>query len=70
MPWIVPLGISGWGFQGRLRRLEPAQAFRFNNRGMSDDLRFQLAMRHVVGRRLTYAELTGKTEEGPTKELF
>ena len=43
MPWIVPLGISGWGFQGRLRRLEPAPS---------------------------QTELTGKTEEGPTKELF
>jgi transposase-like protein len=39
------------------------QAFRYNNRNMSDVERFVFAMRHVVGRRLTYAELTGKLED-------
>jgi transposase-like protein len=55
-----------------LFRYVDEQAFRFNNRGMGDGLRFQFAMRHIVGRRLTYAELTGKTEEGPTpaEEIF
>jgi transposase-like protein len=51
-----------------LFRYVDEQAFRFNNRGMDDGLRFQFAMRHIVGRRLTYAELTGKTEAGPTVE--
>ena len=36
------------------------QAFRFNNRDMDDAERFVFGMRHVIGRRLTYAELTGK----------
>ncbi|HUP03886.1 MAG TPA: IS1595 family transposase [Bryobacteraceae bacterium] len=39
------------------------QAFRFNNRDMEDIDRFVYGMRHVVGRRLTYAELTGKAGE-------
>ena len=36
------------------------QAFRFNNRGDNDRGRFLSAIRSVVGRRLTYAELTGE----------
>jgi transposase-like protein len=36
------------------------QAFRYNNRNMSDIERFVYVMRHVIGRRLTYKELTGK----------
>jgi hypothetical protein len=40
------------------------QAFRYNNRnGMNDWDRFDLAVSQIVGRRLTYAELTGKVEE-------
>jgi transposase-like protein len=38
------------------------QAFRFNNRDMTDIQRFVFAMRHIVGRRLTYKQLIGKTE--------
>jgi transposase-like protein len=55
-----------------LFRYVDEQAFRFNNRGpMNDADRFQYAMRKIVGKRLTYAELTGKTsEEGPTQEPF
>jgi len=37
------------------------QAFRFNNRNMDDLNRFVYGMRKCVGKRLTYAELTGKT---------
>jgi len=37
------------------------QAFRFNNRSMDDMHRFVYGMRQIVGKRLTYAELTGKT---------
>jgi transposase-like protein len=45
------------------------QAFRYNNRqGMNDGERFTYAMRKVVGKRLTYAELTGKA--GETAEPF
>ena len=37
------------------------QVFRFNNRkDMNDSKRFKLAMSQVLGKRLTYAELTGK----------
>jgi transposase-like protein len=37
------------------------QAFRYNNRkDMTDGDRFDLAVRQIVGKRLTYAELTGK----------
>ena len=37
------------------------QAFRYNNRNdMTDSDRFDLAVRQIVGRRLTWAEVTGK----------
>ncbi len=40
------------------------QAFRYNNRkDMSDSDRFNLALSQIVGRRLTYAEVTGKVGE-------
>src|SRR6266404_5890523 len=39
------------------------QSFRYNNRkDMNDGQRFELAMSHVFGKRLTYSELTGKDE--------
>jgi transposase-like protein len=42
------------------------QAFRYNNRkDMNDADRFDLAIRQVVGKRLTWKELTGK--ESPTQ---
>ncbi len=37
------------------------QAFRYNNRKMSDAQRFDLAARGMVDKRLTYAEVTGKS---------
>ena len=42
------------------------QAFRFNNRRMTDAERFDIGVREIVGKRLTYAELTGKVEETET----
>jgi transposase-like protein len=39
------------------------EAFRYNNRDMEDIDRFVFAMRHIVGRRLTYKQLTGHSEE-------
>lgn len=40
------------------------QAFRYNNRrDMSDSDRFVAVMNQIVGKRLTYAELTGKVGE-------
>jgi transposase-like protein len=50
-----------------LFRYVDEQAFRFNNRKpMDDGDRFTYAMRKIVGKRLTYAELTGKTLEAGT----
>jgi transposase-like protein len=50
------------------------QAFRYNNRkDMNDGDRFTAAMRQIVGKRLTYDELTGKTgelEPGPQPEAL
>ena len=45
------------------------QAFRFNNRKLTDAQRFDIATRGMVGKRLTYAEVTGKVGERP-KEPF
>ena len=38
------------------------QSFRFNNRKMTDGERFSMAVSGVVGKRLTFDQLTGKTE--------
>ena len=47
-----------------LFRYVDEQAFRFNNRKMTDAERFAGVMKQIVGRRLTYNELIGKTEPG------
>ena len=45
-------------------RIVDEQADRFNNRNdMNDSDRFDLAVRQIVGKRLTWAEVTGKTTE-------
>ena len=49
-----------------LGRYIDEQVFRYNNRAtknnpLNDSGRFDLAVRQIVGKRLTYAELTGKT---------
>jgi transposase-like protein len=47
------------------------QMFRYNNRKdadgepLTDATRFDLAIRQIIGKRLTYAELTGKVAETP-----
>jgi len=51
-----------------LERYIDEQIFRYNNRAtkdnpLNDSDRFDLAVRQVVGKRLTYAELTGKVGE-------
>lgn len=47
-----------------LFRYVDEQAFRFNNRKEMDDSdRFDLAVRQIVGKRLTWAEVTGKVGE-------
>jgi transposase-like protein len=39
------------------------QAFRYNNRHFTDAERFSIVMKDIVGRRVTYKQLTGKTED-------
>lgn len=54
-----------------LFRYVDEQAFRFNNRGpMTDQQRFRYLMRKCVGKRLTYAELTGKEAVCASTESF
>ena len=61
------------GLKGTYVNVEPfhlfryldEQVFRYNNRAKKDHFigdgdRFQMAMRHIAGRRITYQELTGK----------
>jgi len=53
-----------------LERYVDEQVFRFNNRAtkdnpLKDSDRFLLALSQVAGKRLTFAELTGKSEEIP-----
>jgi hypothetical protein len=48
------------------------QVFRFNNRAtrdnpLNDADRFMLAMSQIAGKRLTYAELTGKVDQTPVR---
>jgi transposase-like protein len=38
------------------------QCFRFNNRTLTDSQRFSIVASQVIGKRLTYAEVTGKTD--------
>lgn len=50
-----------------LARYVDEQVFRFNNRATKEQARndadrFKLAMSQVLGRRLTYSDLTGKSE--------
>ena len=51
-----------------LERYLDEQVFRYNNRATKDNPlndadRFHLALKQIVGRRLTYAEVTGKVGE-------
>jgi hypothetical protein len=53
-----------------LDRYLDEQVFRYNNRGTrenpsTDADRFDLALRNVVGKRVTYKELTGKDGATP-----
>jgi len=43
------------------------QSFRFNNRKADDAYRFDLAVSQIVGKRLTYAEVTGKDQDARKK---
>jgi hypothetical protein len=41
------------------------QAFRFNERFENDGERFKTVIVQIVNKRLTYDQLTGKTQESP-----
>ena len=47
------------------------QTFRYNNRKMTDSERFDIAIRRMVGKRLTWDQLIGKveTKEAEPKEV-
>jgi transposase-like protein len=42
------------------------QAYRFNNRKMTDAERFDMCVKGIVGKRLTFDQLTGKVADGQT----
>jgi TnpA family transposase len=45
------------------------QAFRYNNRkGLNDGERFNIAVRRIFGKRLTWNQLTGKEADHETTE--
>jgi transposase-like protein len=46
-----------------LFRYVDEQAFRYNQRGLNDAERFDLAVSQIVGKRLTYKELTGHADD-------
>lgn len=46
------------------------QSFRFNNRKENDAYRFDLAVTQIVGKRLTYSQLTGKGDADLEKQAF
>jgi len=45
------------------------QAYRFNNRKMTDAERFDIAVKGIVGKRLTFDQLTGRTDSHSTEIL-
>src|SRR5438093_9333418 len=62
---LVKRGLSGTYVSVEpfhLFRYLDEQAYRFNNRKMTDAERFDIAVRGIVGKRLTFDQLTGKTE--------
>ena len=42
------------------------QVYRFNNRKLTDSERFDIAVKGIVGKRLTFDQLTGKVVDGQT----
>jgi hypothetical protein len=46
------------------------QAFRYNNRQSTDAERFVGVMKQIVGRRVTYKQLTGKNQEDGRSSLL
>jgi hypothetical protein len=65
---LLKRGISGTYISVEpfhLFRYLDEQTFRYNHReGMNDGQRFDAAVRQIVGKRLTFDQLTGKTYSG------
>jgi transposase-like protein len=62
---LLKRGISGTYISVEpfhLFRYLDEQSFRFNNRELTDGQRFSIAASQVIGKRLTFAEVTGKTD--------
>jgi len=59
---LLKRGISGTYVSVELFRYLDEQSFRFNNRKLTDGERFSVAVSGIVGKRLTFDQLTGKTE--------
>jgi transposase-like protein len=71
---LLKRGISGTYISVEpfhLFRYLDEQSFRYNHRKLTDSERFSLVAEQVIGRRLTYSELTGKSkaEEHPNPSL-
>ncbi len=49
-----------------LARYLDEQAFRYHERKLTDAERFSIAVAGIVGKRVTFEELTGKTQEAET----
>ena len=67
---LLKRGISGTYISVEpfhLFRYLDEQTFRYNNRQMKDFERFMIAMNSINGKRLTYAEVTGKTQAEETR---
>lgn len=67
---LLKRGISGTYISVEpfhLFRYLDEQTFRYNNRQMKDFERFMIAMNSINGKRLTYAEVTGKTRTEETR---
>ena len=58
-------GPEAWEEPFHLFRYLDEQTCRFNNRKLTDQERFVGTIKQIVGRRLTYEELTGKLETDP-----
>ncbi len=73
MESLLKRGISGTYVSVEpfhLFRYLDEQTFRYNYRKEMDDYdRFELALSHVTGKRLTYQHLTGKDREPDTASI-
>jgi hypothetical protein len=53
--------------QSEIREIDE-QAFRYNNRPMNDGDRFDIVVRQIVGKRLTWDQLTGNVRQSESSQ--